>query len=108
MCGLARGAATNPPLYDPTRRIAIAYDSGNGVVTAFRFRDRLEPIWQRELAHAGHMIQFRDTGELVLHDFHGPRVLRTGLAVRSAGGGHTRPTRPPSVGCWLGHRAMTW
>lgn len=96
VCGLARGAATNPPLYDPTRRIAIAYDSSNGVVTAFRFRDRLEPIWQRELAHAGHMIQFRDTGELVLHDFHGPGLLRTGLA-REIGRRWSHPVHSASV-----------
>ena len=49
-------------------------------MTALRFGDRLEPIWQRRLAHAAHMIGFRDTGELVLHDFQGPGLLRTGVA----------------------------
>jgi hypothetical protein len=78
--GASRGAVTNPPLYDPTRRIAIAYDSGNGVVQAFTFGDRLEPLWRRQLNHAGHMIQFPDTGELVVHDFRGPRLARTRLA----------------------------
>jgi sugar lactone lactonase YvrE len=37
VCGAARGTATNPPFYDAARRIAIAYDSGNGIVQAFRF-----------------------------------------------------------------------
>lgn len=81
-CGLARGAVTDPPLIDPHRRIAVAYDSANGVVQAFRYGDHgsgLEPLWRRELGHAAHMILFPDTGELVLHDFHGPALNRTRL-----------------------------
>lgn len=77
--GLPRGTVTDPPLYDERRRIAVAYDSGNGVVQAFRFGERLEPLWRRELAHAAHMILYPDTGELVLHDFHGPAWGRTAL-----------------------------
>lgn len=77
VCGLPRGAVTDPPLYDPVRRIAIAYDSANGVVQAFRFGDRLEPLWRRRLAHSAHMILFEETGELVLHDFRGPAIGRT-------------------------------
>ncbi len=80
VCGLPRGTVTDPPLYDRARRIAIAYDSGNGIVAAFRVGHRLEPLWQRELQHAAHMIQFPDTGELVLHDFHGPAVAATAPA----------------------------
>jgi hypothetical protein len=75
--GRANGTVTNPPLYDARRRIVIAYDSGNGVVQAFRLRLGLEPLWRRELSHAAHMIQFPDTGELVMHDFHGPVLART-------------------------------
>ncbi len=84
VCGDPRGAVTNPPLYDPGRRIAIAYDSANGVVAAFRFEQRLEPLWRRRLDHAAHMILYRDTGELVLHDYVGPAVART-AAGRVAG-----------------------
>jgi hypothetical protein len=80
VCGLPRGAVTDPPLYDEERRIAVAYDSANGVVQAFAFDGRLEPLWRRELDHSAHMILFGDTGELVLHDFRGPAVLRTRLA----------------------------
>src|SRR5205085_1381743 len=32
VCGAARGAVTDPPLYDERRRIAIGYDSANGVI----------------------------------------------------------------------------
>ena len=75
--GAACGAVTNPPLYDPARRIAVAYDSANGVVQAFRFGERLTPIWRRELSHAAHIVFHPETGELVLGDFHGPAVGRT-------------------------------
>jgi hypothetical protein len=75
--GRPHGTVTNPPLYDPGRRIVIAYDSGHGVVQAFRHRVGLEPLWRRELSHAAHMIQFPDTGELVMHDFHGPALARS-------------------------------
>ena len=74
VCGLARGAVSNPPLYDVERRIAIAYDSANGIVGAFRFGDALTPLWRRRLAHAGHMIQFPSTGQVILHDFRAPAV----------------------------------
>lgn len=77
VCGAARGAVTNPPLYDATRRIAVAYDSANGIVQAFRFGDRLAPLWRREMSHAAHMILHPGSGELVLNDFHGPVMART-------------------------------
>jgi hypothetical protein len=80
VCGAPRGTVTDPPLYDARRRIAVAYDSGNGVVQAFRYTGRLERLWRRDLAHAAHMIVFPDTGELVMHDFHGPAFARTGIA----------------------------
>ncbi|MFL5823380.1 MAG: hypothetical protein ACJ764_08065 [Solirubrobacteraceae bacterium] len=78
--GAARGTVTNPPLYDPARQIAVAYDSGNGVIQAFRFRGGLTPLWRTELSHAAHMVLFPDTGELVVHDYRGPRLARTGWA----------------------------
>jgi hypothetical protein len=80
VCGQPHGTVTDPPLYDEVRRIAIGYDSGNGVVQAFRFDGGLEPLWRRQLDHAAHMIQFPDTGELVLHDFRTPTINRTRLA----------------------------
>jgi hypothetical protein len=84
VCGLPGGSVTNPPLYDPVRRVAVAYDSANGVLAAFRFEDRLEPLWRRELASAGHLMLFGDTGELVAYDFHAPPGART-RAARAAG-----------------------
>ncbi|MCW5892651.1 MAG: hypothetical protein KIT14_19225 [bacterium] len=68
VCGVPRGAITNPPLYDPARRIAIAFDSANAVLAAFRFADRLEPLWSQPLDVASHLVLGADTGELVVND----------------------------------------
>lgn len=70
VCGLPSGLIANPPAVDPDRRIAVGYDSGNGVVAAFRFDDRgaTTPLWSRSLHHAAHPLRFPDTGELVLCD----------------------------------------
>ena len=73
IAGMPRGTVTDPPLYDPDRRIALAYDSGNGIVTAWRSPEGgepLEPLWRRPCATASHMIRYPDTGEVVLGDFH--------------------------------------
>jgi len=77
--GLASGACTNPPVYDPVRRIAVAYDSGNGVIAAWRHTESgaLEPLWKRRLATAGHLIRFADTGTLMAYDFRAPAFYRT-------------------------------
>ena len=91
ICGQGYGSATNPPLYDPQRKIALGYDSANGVLAAWRFTEgSLEPLWQRNYATATHMIRYPDTGEVVLNDFHdglppirSPRLRR--LARRSGG-----------------------
>jgi hypothetical protein len=90
VCGMPGGSVTNPPLYDPQRRVAVAYDSANGVLAAFRFDGgRLEPLWSRPFASAGHLLLFGDTGELVAYDFHSPPGARNRLA-RSIGARATR------------------
>jgi hypothetical protein len=68
--GLPHGTQTNLPLYDPDRRIAVAYDSGNGVLAAWRFDGEVDlaPLWRRDLNASMHMIRYPDTGELVVND----------------------------------------
>lgn len=70
ICGLPGGLIANPPAIDPDRRIAVGYDSGNGVVAAFRFDDlgATTPLWRRDLDQAAHPLRFPDTGELVVFD----------------------------------------
>ena len=99
VCGLAEGRR-------PIRRCTTRLGGSPWATT--RLTGSCRPSIQRPArAHLAARARSRrahglvpDTGELVLHDFHGPRVLRTGLAARSADGGHTRPTRPLCVGCW--------
>ena len=71
VCGKPGGIIANPPSIDPSRRIAVGYDSGNGVMTAWRFGEpgEADRLWQREQHQAGHMIVFPDTCELVSYDF---------------------------------------
>jgi hypothetical protein len=71
ICGLPDGLIANPPAIDPSRRIAVGYDSSNAIVTAFRFDDAgiQDVVWSRALGHAAHPVMFPDTGELVLCDF---------------------------------------
>jgi hypothetical protein len=78
--GLPHGTQTNLPLYDPDRRIAVAYDSGNGWLAAWRNDDAgsLEPLWKREMGASMHLIRYPDTGELIVNDYdatHGDDVV---------------------------------
>jgi len=64
------GLITNPPIVDEERRIAVGYDSGNGVLAAFDIGGdgTLTPRWSRDQDHACHPLLFPDTGELLTTD----------------------------------------
>lgn len=70
ICGQPGGLIANPPLIDPERRIAVGYDSGNGVLAAFDIGDdgSCRPRWRREQNHASHMLLYPSTGDLVTND----------------------------------------
>lgn len=60
----------NPPALDLQRKIAVGYDSGNGVVTAFRYdTPDSAALWQKSIWHACHPIVMTDAGYVVLNDF---------------------------------------
>jgi hypothetical protein len=69
--GLPYGTESNPPAWDPENRVVVAYDAGNAVVRAWRLDgDELTGRWRRDgLAHAGHLIVYPDTRELVVQDW---------------------------------------
>ena len=71
ICGSANGIVANPPVVDETRRIAVGYDSGNGVLAAFDVAadGSTTPRWRRAQDHACHPLLFPDTGELVTNDY---------------------------------------
>jgi hypothetical protein len=83
--GLPYGTESNPPGWDPERGIVIAYDAGNAVLRAWRVAgDELEPLWRRDsFAHAGHLILYPDTRELVVQDWSDSEVLRRPLVRRA-------------------------
>ena len=67
ICGEPGGLVANPPIVDEARGIAVGYDSGNGVMTAFDV-ESLSLRWRREQDHASHLLLFEETGELVSGD----------------------------------------
>jgi hypothetical protein len=82
--GLPYGTQSNPPAWDPERRIVVAYDAGNATLRAWRLDgDDLDPLWCRDgFAHAGHLILHPDTRELVAQDFRDVALLRRPLLRR--------------------------
>ncbi|MFN8174269.1 MAG: hypothetical protein U0T02_04280 [Solirubrobacteraceae bacterium] len=83
--GLPYGTESNPPAWDPERGVVVAYDAGNAVLRAWRLTgDELEPLWRIDgFAHAGHLILYPDTRELVAQDWRGSEVLRRPLIRRA-------------------------
>ena len=71
ICGLPNGIIANPPAIDAVHRVAVGYDSSNGVVAAFRFDQHgvTAPLWTKQMLQAAHPLLFPDTGEVVLFDF---------------------------------------
>ncbi len=72
VCGEVGGVVANPPAVDDERRIAVGYDSDHGVMTAWRFGaagEGLEELWQRRQDHAGHLLRWPASGQLLSYDF---------------------------------------
>jgi hypothetical protein len=88
VCGKTGGIIANPPAIDPQRRIAVGYDSGNGVMTAWRFGAPGEStqLWRRDQNQAGHMIIFPDTGELMSYDYDHERMTETCVVLDTESG----------------------
>lgn len=61
------GIVANPPILDTKRNIVVGFDSGNNVLKAFRC-DTLEVLWEKDQAHASHMILYQISGELITCD----------------------------------------
>jgi len=69
VCGLPGGVIANPPLIDADRRMAVGYDSGNGVLAGFAIAadGSLTPSWSVEQNHASHLILDSDNGLFLSH-----------------------------------------
>ncbi len=83
VCGRPGGLVANPPAIDVDRAIAIAYDSGNGVVTAFAIDERGigDVAWRRDMNHAAHVLLLPETGHAVLCDFDTQRSMEVVVVV---------------------------
>jgi hypothetical protein len=95
ICGLPNGVVANPPLIDVARRIAMGYDSGNGVVAAFDIDEYgvHAKRWQREQNHASHPLLFADTG-LVLTTDHDAARMSDELVLLDIATGEERARTP--------------
>ncbi len=93
--GLPYGTESNPPAWDPERGVVVAYDAGNAVLRAWRLQgDELEPLWRRDgFAHAGHLILYPDTRELIAQDWRDAEALRRQFVRRW-------PPATTSSSCW--------
>ncbi|CAN5720169.1 hypothetical protein BH10ACT1_BH10ACT1_06130 [soil metagenome] len=91
ICGLPGGVVANPPLIDERRWIAVGFDSGNGILTAFDIEEdgSLVKRWRRHQNHASHLILFPDTGELITAD-HDAATMTDFLVVLDIETGDTR------------------
>ncbi len=69
--GLPHGTESNPPAWEPLGGVVLAYDAGNAVLRAWRLAgDELEPLWRKDdFAHAGHLLLYPETRELVVQDW---------------------------------------
>jgi hypothetical protein len=68
--GLPGGTIVNPPLVDPSRRIAVAFDSGNERIAGFRYGGgELVRLWEQPFGAANHFLLYPDSGEIVVNDF---------------------------------------
>ncbi len=83
VCGLPGGLIANPPLIDSERSIAVGYDSGNGVMSAFDIAadGSLTPRWQRRQNHASHLVLLPGSGVVVTGDHERDRFLEEVVAL---------------------------
>ncbi len=88
VCGRPGGLIANPPLIDPERRIAVAFDSGNGVMAAFDIADdgALTRRWERRQNHAAHLLHLADRGLVLSGDFDRARGTEEVVLVDIASG----------------------
>jgi hypothetical protein len=92
ICGLPHGIVANPPCVDPGRKVVAGFDSGNGVIAAFRYGapgTPLEPLWRHQQNQAGHMLLYPETGDLVSFDYDHARGTEQ-VVVRDIESGHER------------------
>jgi len=69
--GMPYGSIFSPPAFDPLRKVAVAFDTGNGQLGAFRYSTdgQFEQLWTRPCRISMQLVLFLDTGEVAVNDF---------------------------------------
>jgi hypothetical protein len=83
ICGRPGGLIANPPLIDVERRIALGYDTGNGVLAAFDIAGdgTLSARWRHDQSHGSHLLADPDEGLVLTLDHDAERWMEQ-LVVR--------------------------
>lgn len=68
--GLAGGTVVNPPLVDASRKIVVAFDSGNDRIAGFRYgTGAFERLWEHAFGASCHFLLFSASGEIAVNDY---------------------------------------
>jgi hypothetical protein len=69
VCGVPGGVVANPPCIDAERGVAVGFDSGHGVLAAWRTGEDPTLLWRHEQDHGGHLLRFPQSGQLLTYDY---------------------------------------
>ena len=66
-----RGSIFSPPAFDPIHKVAIAFDTGNGLLAGLNYSNDLgfKKLWEKPTRISMQMVMFSDTKEIAVNDF---------------------------------------
>lgn len=66
-----RGSIFSPPAFDPIHKIAIAFDTGNGLLAGLSYSKDVgfKKLWEKPTRISMQMVMFSDTKEIAVNDF---------------------------------------
>jgi hypothetical protein len=89
ICGKPGGIVANPPCIDARRKVAIGYDSGNGVLAAWRYgapNEAPRRLWGKDQHHASHFLLDEAAGTVLTGDFDHARGVAQAVVLDVATG----------------------
>ena len=65
------GSIFSPPAFDPNKNIALAFDTGNGLLAGIKYSqiDGFNKLWEKPTRISMQMVLFSDTSEILVNDF---------------------------------------
>jgi hypothetical protein len=66
-----RGSIFSPPAFDPIHKVAIAFDTGNGLLAGLNYSKDLgfKKLWEKPTRISMQMVMYSDTREIAVNDF---------------------------------------